>query len=109
MSCGLKQDLGIARVDWSFAQKPSKTIPIICHVVSRCTYDLILGRQFLNATRTLSKFRDRLTDCLFPRENVTSINYLGNSSQRLVGVIGGLYQAFAIPDTGADKNVMDMQ
>ena len=109
ISCELKQDLGITRVDWSFARKPRKTIPIICHVVSRCTYDLILGRKFLNKTRTLTKYRDRLADCLSPRKDVPSIKYLGNKPQRLVGVIGDLYKAFAIPDTGADRNVMDMR
>ena len=106
--CELKQISGIARLDWSFAERPSKIIRIICHVIPQCPYDLILGRKFLNATRTLSNCRNRATNCLFAKTNAMGVSSLGNNPQRLSGFVGS-HRALAIPDTGADRNVMDMR
>ena len=58
----------------------------------------------------MSKFRHRLTKCLFSIiNNVSHFGFLGETYQRLEGTIADTHQVFAIPDTGADRNVMSLQ
>ncbi len=79
-------------------------------MLPRCTYSLILGNGFLRATETITKFRHRLTKCLFSViGNVSHFDFLGETYQRLEGTVADLHQVFAIPDTGADRNVMSLQ
>ena len=79
-------------------------------MLPRCTYNLILGNKFLNITETLSKFRHRLTKCLFSViNNVSHFGFLGETYQRLEGTIADTHPVLAIPDTGADRNVMSLQ
>ena len=95
---------------WSFAENPKKTFSILCHVIPSCTYDLILGNGFLRATHTLTKFRDRLTKCLFRiANNVPHFDFLGETYQRLKGTLADEHSILAIPDTGADRNIMSLQ
>ena len=83
---------------------------MICHVLPGSSYDLILGSKFLWATETLTKYRRRLQKCFFSILSSCSshFNYLGEESQRLRGTIGDVHDVLAVPDTGADRNVMDM-
>ena len=58
----------------------------------------------------MSKFRHRLTKCLFSViNNVSHFGFLGDTYQRLHGTIADTHQVSAIPDTGADRNVMSLQ
>ena len=101
---------GIVTLQWAFAEDRKKRISITCHVLPTCTYDLILGNIFLVATKTMSKYRARLTQCLFPVLNkFASFNFLGETSQRLEGTLADTYNVLAVPDSGAERNVMDMQ
>ena len=95
---------------WAFAENPKETFSIVCHVISCCTYDLILGNGFLTATKTLTKFCHRLTRCLFSVvNNVPHFNFLGETCQRLEGTLANKHSVLAIPDTGADRNIMSLQ
>ena len=84
---------------------------IVCDVLPACSYKLILGSEFLTATETLSKHKRRLTECIFTTMNVLRFNLLDNYSQRLPGAVGGrdcnAVPVLAVPDTGAEVNVMD--
>ncbi|MCJ1376633.1 hypothetical protein MMC20_007876 [Loxospora ochrophaea] len=57
----------------------------------------------------MSKFRRRLTRCVFSVVNMFHLNFLGNGSQRLEGFLADQYIALAAPDTGAERNVMDSE
>ena len=92
---------------WAFAEKPTELYDIVCHVLPQCTYDFILGSQFLNATETFSKHRRRLANCTFSVFNVFHLNFLDGGRQTIDGKVGG-YQVFATPDTGAERNVIDL-
>lgn len=95
---------------WAFADDPKETFSILCHVIPFCTYDLILGTGFLTATKTLTKFCHRLTRCLFSVVNsVPHFGFLGETYQRLQGTLADEYSILAIPDTGADRNIMSLQ
>lgn len=101
---------GTVSLLWAFAENPKETFSILCHVLPRCTYSLILGNRFLKATETMSRFGHRLTKCLFSVvNNVSGFSFLGESCQRLEGTIADRYQIFAIPDTGSERNVMSLQ
>lgn len=102
--------IGTVSLRWSFAETPEEAVSIICHVLPRCIYDLILGNGFLTATETMSRFRHRLTLCLFPvASQHATFAFLGETCQRLEGVLAGKYNVLAVPDSGAERNVMDLQ
>ena len=95
---------------WAFTESPKATFSILCHVIPRCTYDLILGNGFLRATNTLTSFRHRLTKHLFSvTRKVPYFGFLGETCQRLQGTLADKHSVLAIPDTGADRNVMSLQ
>ena len=94
---------------WAFAEKPAEIFDIICHVLPHCTYDLILGSGFLTATETMSKYRRRITECVFSIANAFHLNFLGNDSQYLRGSLADRYTVLALPDTGAEVNVIDKE
>lgn len=99
---------GTVSLSWAFSEKPKEIIDIICHVLPQCAYDLILGSKFLTATETFSKHRRRLVDCVFSTSNVSHLNFLDGGRQTLDGKVGA-YQVSAIPDTGAERNVMNLE
>ena len=101
---------GTVSLHWTFADKPKESFPILCHVIPHCTYDLILGNSFLTATKTLTEFCHRLTKCLFRVvNNISHFSFLGETCQRLHGILADKHSVLAIPDTGADRNVMSLQ
>ncbi|KAL8652114.1 MAG: hypothetical protein Q9226_004398 [Calogaya cf. arnoldii] len=106
------KSIGTVTLDWAFSDNPRDVSKIICDVLPGCNYSMILGSRFLTATQTLSKFRSRLTECLFSTLNVLKMNLLGNDNTRLHGYVGGGYgkeliEVAATPDTGAEGNIMD--
>ena len=60
-------------------------------------------------TETFTKYRHRLTNCLSPATGVLRINLLDESRQFLEGTLGDTYKTEAVPDTGAEGNVMDLR
>jgi hypothetical protein len=101
--------IGTVTVDYAFAEEPSNIHKLICHVLPHCVYDLILGNAFLTATETMSKFRRRLTECVFSVVNMFHLGFLGNNSLQLEGVLADMYDVTATPDTGAERNVIDFE
>ena len=101
--------LGTVTIDYAFGEDPLNVFKLVCHVLPNCVYDLILGNVFLTATKTMSKHRRRLTECVFSVVNVFHLGYLGNFQQVLEGTLDDRYPSFAIPDTGAERNVIDLQ
>ncbi|KAL8751059.1 MAG: hypothetical protein Q9199_006672 [Rusavskia elegans] len=105
------KSLGTVTVDWAFSDDPQNPSKIICDVLPKCNYSMILGSRFLTATQTLSKNKRRLTECLFSTVNVPRLNFLGCDDSRLHGYVGGygkeLIEVAALPDTGAERNIMD--
>ena len=101
--------VGTVNVRWAFADKPRKTIEVVCHVISNCAYDVILGNRFLSMTETFTKYKHRLTNCLSSAARVLRINLLDGSRQILEGTLGDRHQTYAVPDTGAEGNVMDLR
>ncbi|CAF9920878.1 hypothetical protein IMSHALPRED_005028 [Imshaugia aleurites] len=101
------QSIGTVNLRWAFAEKPKEIIDIVCHVLPQCTYDLILGSKFLTATETFTKHRRRLVDCVFSMFNVFHLSFLDGRGQTLDGKVGG-YPVSAILDTGAERNVMNL-
>ena len=66
--------------------------------------------MFLTATKTLTEFCHRLTKCVFSVvNNVSQFSFLGETYQRLQGTLANKLSVLAIPDTGADRNVMSLQ
>lgn len=55
----------------------------------------------------MSKHRKRLTECLFSVANVLHFNYIGQASQYLQGTLADQHFVLAVPDSGAERNVMD--
>ena len=98
---------GTIRLPWAFAEDPAKTYDLLFHVLPTCIYDVILGSDFLAATETLSKYGRRLTECVFSVARVFRFGFLGNRCHRLEGVLDGVLPVLAVPDTGAERNVMD--
>ena len=101
--------IGTVTVDYAFAEEPSKIAKLVCRVLPNCIYDLILGNSFLTATETLTKHKRRLSECVFFVVNLFHLSFLGNNSQRLAGTLAHQYSALAVPDTGAERNVIDLK
>lgn len=102
--------IGTVSLLWSFADNPEKTIPVVCDVLPHCIYDLILGNGFLTATETMSKYRHRLTRCFFSMANkLSTFAFLGMGCQRLEETLADAHDVLAVPDTGAERNVMSLQ
>jgi hypothetical protein len=99
--------LGTVRLDWAFADDPTNKYDLLFHVLPNCIYDVILGSAFLTATETLSKYGRRLTECVFSMAGVFKFGFLGNKCHRLEGILGDEHKVLAVPDTGAERNVMD--
>ena len=94
---------------WAFADKPTETVEIVCHVISNCVYDVILGSRFLLMTETFTKYKHRLTRCLSSAARVLRINLLDGSRQLLKGTLGNSNTVYVVPDTGAEGNVLNLR
>jgi hypothetical protein len=79
----------------------------VFHVLETSIYDVILGNAFLTATQTPPKYGRRITECVFSVARVFKFGFLGNECHRLEGIIGDKHEVLAVPDTGAERNVMD--
>lgn len=101
--------IGTVNVRWAFADKPTESIEVVCHVIPNCVYDVILGNQFLSVTETFTKYKHRLTNCLSSAVRVLGFNLLDRSRQLLEGTLGNRDKVYAVPDTGAEGNVLDLR
>ena len=99
---------GTVSLRWALSEKPKEIIDIICNVLPQCAYHLILGSNFLTATKTFSKHHRRLVDCVFSVFNLSHFSFSDGSRQTLDSEVRG-HHLFAIPDTGAERNVMSFE
>lgn len=102
---------GIVNFLWSFADDCTKVEKLVCYVLPECSYDIILGRAFLIASETYTKYRHRLTKCLFSPGKYLRFNLLDNNQQSIEGALGSRHDSFpaqAVLDTGAECNVMSL-
>lgn len=101
--------VGTTNIEYAFAEEPSKIYHLTCHVLRDCMYDLILGSSFLAATETLSKYRHRISNCAFKVLKFVHMAYMGSGSQLIEGTIAGSHPTSAVPDSGAECNVIDLE
>jgi hypothetical protein len=100
---------GTVQFQWAFSEDTRKTTTLTCHVLRTCIYDLILGRRFLDETQTLSKYQHRLSQCVFFEQRSFKFGLLGETFRRMEGTLGSHEHVLALPDTGAERNVIDFQ
>lgn len=104
----------MVELGWAFAENPTKTTNIVCHVLPSCQYDIILGHQFLKASETMTKFRRRISECMFTMVNVLHLNLLGASQEYIRGDLGNTDKTLESPtlaalDTGVEGNIMSLE
>jgi hypothetical protein len=100
---------GTVQFQWAFGDDSRNITTIACHVLGTCIYDLILGRRFLAETQTLSKYQHRLSQCVFSAPRSFKFGLLGETFCRMEGTLGSQEHVLALPDTGAERNVIDFQ
>jgi hypothetical protein len=92
-------------IPWRFQGEENHTYQLECHVLPRCSQDLILGDRFLRLTKTLTTFKHRITTTLRSLGTATTklfrLNYMGHDKRRLWGHLHGELVA-ALPDSGSD-------
>jgi len=82
---------------------------VLFAVLPNCVHDIILGKTFLNLTKTLTDFRYRVQKRFVSiASRLTWLLLTGHSNQRVAGSINGK-QSFALPDTGSDIMVLSRQ
>ncbi|PON24232.1 hypothetical protein TGAM01_v206920 [Trichoderma gamsii] len=96
---------GMVKVPWKFT-KERNTHTINCWILPGCMRHLVLGNPFLQATQTLTKFRDRIKSKLLATPTFFSLSVLGDEKQRLRGYLNGQLAA-ALPDTGSDAMLIN--
>ncbi|EON68007.1 hypothetical protein W97_07154 [Coniosporium apollinis CBS 100218] len=97
----------IGTVSSPFAFKDEKTTyDRDFHVLPRSIHDIVLGRSFLKATQTLTKFMHRLKKKVVACSGLWKrLRLTGSPRQRVGGYLHGQWIG-ACPDTGSDVMVM---
>ncbi|KAM0080527.1 hypothetical protein ACKRZS_007329 [Fusarium odoratissimum] len=85
-----------------------KTYMLDCRILPGCTSDLVLSGSFLRATKTLTKFKNRIQGVLRNLKTCPRVSLLGNEEQRLWGRLNG-HHVLALPDTGSDVMLVSAQ
>ncbi|KAL8334540.1 hypothetical protein RB598_009019 [Gaeumannomyces tritici] len=95
--------LASVHLDWKF-QDESKVYPVVFHVLKDLARPLFLGSPFLQATQTLTKYKNRLLRVVSNGVNigrrVFQCNLMGGQTERIGGYLDGV-PTFALPDTGS--------
>ncbi|EEU39902.1 uncharacterized protein NECHADRAFT_79593 [Fusarium vanettenii 77-13-4] len=91
---------GAVRIPFSFLGE-AKEYMLKCWIIPGCNRDLILSREFLDATKTLTKFIHRITSKIRKVTRRHRLNLLGDERQRIWGGVNNSL-ALALPDTGSD-------
>ncbi|GES58895.1 hypothetical protein ATEIFO6365_0003017800 [Aspergillus terreus] len=90
----------MVEVAWRFAKEQKPHI-LNCWILPGCVHDIVLGSHFLNATKTLTTFKNRIRSKLVDLPRRLRLRLLGEEKQRLWGYLDGHLTA-ALPDTGSD-------
>jgi hypothetical protein len=94
------------KLPWAFAEDPTKKYDLLFHVLPSCIYDVILGHEVLTATETFSKYRRRLTECVFSVARVFKLSFLGNRCHRLGDFLDDAIQVLVVPDIGVEDGCL---
>ncbi|EXA43131.1 hypothetical protein FOVG_08159 [Fusarium oxysporum f. sp. pisi HDV247] len=98
---------GTVKVPFVF-QGEIKKYMLDCRILPGCTSDLVLSGSFLRATKTLTKFKNRIQGVLRKLKTCPRVSLLGNEEQRLWGRLNG-HHVLALPDTGSDVMLVSAQ
>jgi len=108
--------IGSVKVVWEFQDEPDRTYTIYFDVASKFFRDILLGKSFLQETKSLNECSYRLvpTQPHPPASNTLSINNIGESHQTLPMVAGLPGQSLglpvkSLPDTGSEGDVMSLE
>jgi hypothetical protein len=77
-------------------------------VLASCVHDVVLGKPFLRATETLTKFRHRLKEKWVRYLEARGLHVMGHTNEEFLGQMDG-YLTSACPDTGSDIMAMSSQ
>jgi hypothetical protein len=91
-----------------FAEEPDR-YELLFHILPQCVYDVILGKSFLKATRTLSNlanFARRMKKRVLKGLSKHRLFYLGDSAPNFTGLVNGR-RSDALGDSGSNVLVMD--
>ncbi|RKL02203.1 hypothetical protein BFJ71_g4654 [Fusarium oxysporum] len=98
---------GTVKVPFLFQGEIKKYV-LDCRILPGCTSDLVLSGSFLRATKTLTKFKNRIQGVLRNLKTCPRVSLLGNEEQRLWGRLNG-HHVLALPDTGSDVMLVSAQ
>ncbi|KAK8109229.1 hypothetical protein PG984_015030 [Apiospora sp. TS-2023a] len=87
--------------------RPSMVAGFVClfHVFETLAVPIIVGMPLLEATRTLSQFRDRLVKQIIPTGQSLQVNHVGSPRRRLLCCLDGKL-ATANIDSGSDADFL---
>lgn len=98
---------------------PESNLPPICdedrfqrfYVLKSLTRDIILGRYFLHATKTLTEYSDRLESIKHSPKYTNSVQISSQTSdmqgsEHMQCWVNGVQMDHALPDTGSDFNLI---
>ena len=100
--------LGTVQATYQFATEPNLH-QLLFHVLPSCVHDVILGKPFLKATRTLSSvtnFARRIKKRALEGLSRHRLFFLGDSAPTFTGLINGR-PGDALADSGSSVLVMD--
>lgn len=96
---------GTASIRCKFPKEPFMPQVIQFFVFKRLLCDIVVGREFLRATRTLDMYQNRLKEVQGSIENLPAIRSVGRVEEHIKCWIDGT-PFLSFPDTGADINVI---
>jgi hypothetical protein len=100
------KSIGRTTVDCSFWNEPGKKLRCVFYVFERLIVPLIMGRDFLERTDTLTQHQDRLVDRA-PRTGPCRVMHLSRPKRRMRCYIDSdLVEAN--PDTGAEMELVSL-
>lgn len=101
---------GITTATCRFGKSPesdSETLRCTFHVVREMASALIMSRQFLQETQTLTHYRHRLVQSVLSISNLFSIRSLGCTQERVMCTLDGK-DVQALADSGSDVDAMSL-
>ncbi|KAH8767387.1 hypothetical protein F5883DRAFT_554941 [Diaporthe sp. PMI_573] len=99
--------VGQVRIECAFKQGSPATSHIDCvfYVFQTLAVPMIMGAEFLHATETLTKHRDRLVEELIPSKHALRVYSVGRTKRDVVCRVGN-YLGCATADTGSDLDLV---
>lgn len=92
---------------WRFKNAVSESYELKFFVLEKLIYDVVIGDEFLQWTRTMSVHKDRLSWAPRPKStlHIRHVDILGQPNQRIRGILDEQLTS-ALPDSGAEPNLV---